>query len=371
MHPSIASTSVSSQLSKTIRVALDAAGGDNAPADTVKGALKAARKSNAEILLVGPPELLEPEIHKCGGLPANARVVPSDAALIEGEPPTHALRRKASCSVAVAAKLVRDGEADAMVSAGSTGAASVSAIYYVGMLPGIGRPAVCVPLVGLAPHTVLIDGGANVDCKPQHMLSFGAIGTVYARRMLGVTEPTVALLSTGTEQGKGPKTLQETYTLLGQSGLNFIGNIEGYDVLTGKANVIVCDGIVGNIVMKFYESLGPCFTRWITGRLNGTPLSGPGRRVLCQMARFTRLTRAESAGGGLLWGVNGVVQIMHGNSTAPHYERAIGRAAKAAEADVVGELRAEFAAVEERCRAFLDSTPLTPHDGPAPFAISI
>ena len=258
-----------------------------------------------------------------------------------------------------------------MVSAGSTGAASVSAIYYMGMLPGIGRPAVCVPLVGLAPHTVLIDGGANVDCKPQHMLSFGAIGTVYARRMLGVADPTVALLSTGTEQGKGPKTLQETYTLLGQSGLNFIGNIEGYDVLTGKANVIVCDGIVGNIVMKLYESLGPCFTRWITGRLNGTPLFGPGRRVLCQMARFTRLTRAESAGGGLLWGVNGVVQIMHGNSTAAHYERAIGRAARAAEADVVGELQSEFTAVQERCRAFIDSTPPTPYDGPAPFAISI
>ena len=358
-------------MSKIVRVALDAAGGDHAPTDTVKGALKAARKSNAEILLVGPPEQLEPEIRKCGGLPSNARLIPSDAALVEGEPATHALRRKSSCSVAVAAKLVRDGEADAMVSAGSTGAASVSAIYYMGMLPGIGRPAVCVPLVGLAPHTVLIDGGANVDCKPHHMLSFGAIGTVYARRMLGVPEPTVALLSTGTEQGKGPKTLQESYTLLSKSGLNFIGNVEGYDVLTGKANVIVCDGIVGNVMLKFYESLGPCFTRWVTGRLHGTPLVGPGRRVLCQMARFTRLTRTESAGGGLLWGVNGVVQIMHGNSTAPHYERAIARAAKAAEADVVGELRKEFAAVQERCHEFLDSTPPTPHDGPTPFAISI
>jgi len=354
-----------------MRVALDAAGGDHAPSDTVKGALKAARKGVAEVLLVGPPEQLEPEIHKFGGLPANARLIPSDPALVEGEPATHALRRKANCSVAVAAKLVRDGEADAMVSAGSTGAASVSAIYYMGMLPGIGRPAVCVPLVGLAPHTVLIDGGANVDCKPQHMLSFGAIGTVYARRMLGIQEPTVALLSTGTEQGKGPKTLQESFTLLSKSGLNFIGNVEGYDVLSGKANVLVCDGIVGNVMLKFYESLGPCFTRWITGRLNGAPLLGPGRRVLCQMARFTRLTRTESAGGGLLWGVNGVVQIMHGNSIAPHYERGSARAAKAAEANVVGELRNEFAAIQERCRALLDSTPPAPHDGPSPFAVTV
>ncbi len=358
-------------MSKIIRVALDAAGGDHAPADTVKGALKAARKSSAEILLVGPPEQLEPEIEKCGGLPHNARLIPSDAALVEGEPATHALRRKANCSVAVAAKLVRDGEADAMVSAGSTGAASVSAIYYMGMLPGIGRPAVCVPLVGLAPNTVLIDGGANVDCKPQHMLSFGAIGTVYARRMLNVPDPTVALLSTGTEQGKGPKTLQESYTLLSKSGLNFIGNVEGYDVLTGKANVIVCDGILGNVMLKFYESLGPVFTRWITGRLNGTPLMSNGRRVLCQMTQFTRITRAESAGGGLLWGVNGVVQIMHGNSTAHHYERAIGRAAKAAEAEVVSELRNEFAAVQERCCEFLDASPPAPRDEPSPFTISL
>ncbi len=333
--------------------------------------MKAARKSRAEILLVGPPDTLEPEINKCGGLPPNARLIPSEAALKEGEPATHALRRKSSCSVAVAAKLVRDGEADAMVSAGSTGAASVSAIYYIGMLPGIGRPAVCVPLVGLAPHTVLIDGGANVDCKPHHLLSFGAIGTVYARHMLGVKEPTVALLSTGSEQGKGPKTLQETYTLLNHSGLNFIGNVEGYDVLTGKANVIVCDGILGNVLMKFYESLGPCFTRWVTGRLDGLPITPPGRRVLGHIMRFTRITREESAGGGLLWGVNGVVQIMHGNSNAHHYERAILRAAKAAEADVVEELRTEFGAVQEHCQASLDIAAPVLHTDTASLALPV
>lgn len=352
-----------------MRIALDAAGGDHAPSDTVKGAIKAAKKCGAEVLLVGPPEQLEPQIRACGGLPPNVHLVPSDEALKEGEPATHALRRKANCSVAVATKLVRDGEADAMVSAGSTGASSVSAIYYLGMLPGIGRPAVCVPLVGLAPRTVLIDGGANVDCKPNHMLSFGAIGTVYARRMLGVANPRVALLSTGTEQGKGPKTLQESYTLLNQSGLNFVGNVEGYDVLSGKANVIVCDGIVGNILLKFYESLGPQFTHWMKDKSNGRPIVGDGRRMLSQIMHFTRLTRAESTGGGLLWGVNGVVQIMHGNSTALHFERAIRRALQATEANVVSELRAEFAAVQERCRDYLDSTPITPQESPGALAI--
>ncbi len=350
-------------MSKRVRIAFDAAGGDHAPAHTVRGALQAARRNNAEILLVGPPQQLEPEIARCGGLPANARLVPSAEALKEGEPATHALRRKASCSVAVATRLVRDGEADAIVSAGSTGAASVSAIYHLGMLPGIGRPAVCVPLVGLAPRTVLIDGGANVDCKPNHMLSFGAIGTVYARRILDVPNPAVALLSTGAEQGKGSRTLQDSYALLSKSGLNFIGNIEGYDILSGKANVIVCDGIVGNVVLKFYESLGPRFTHWMKGRLNGRPIVGTGRRLLCQMTRFTRLTRAESTGGGLLWGVNGVAQIMHGNSRAPDFERAIGRAIQAVEADVVDELRTEFSAIQERCGVHLDTVPITPRDG--------
>lgn len=321
----------------------------------MRGTIKVAKKRDIELMLVGPPEKLEPEIRKHGGLPPNARLVPSDDAIVEGEPATYALRRKSDCSVAMAAKLVRDGEADAVISAGSTGAASVSAIHFIGMLPGIARPAVCVPLVGLAPDTVLIDGGANVDCKPGHMLSFGAIGTVYAKKMLDIDNPKVALLSTGSEQGKGPKTLQESYSMLEHSGLNFIGNIEGYDVLSGKANVIVCDGIVGNVILKFYESLGPTFTRWVADRIKGRPLLGPGRRVLCQMSAFTRLTKAEATGGGLLWGINGVVQIMHGNSKAPHFERAILRVAKAVEADVVGELRAEFAAVQSSCQSYFDA----------------
>jgi len=341
-------------LQRRTRIAVDAAGGDYAPADSVKGALKAAQRGGAEILLVGPPEQLEPEIHRFGGLPEHATVVPSDEAIREGESATNALRRKSSCSVSVAAKLVRDGEADAMVSAGSTGAAAVSAMHFIGLVPGIGRPVVCVPLVGLAPETILVDGGANVDCKPQHLLSFAAIGDVYARQVLHIDKPKVALLSTGTEQGKGTRTLKDSYSLLEKSGLHFVGNVEGFDVLTGKANVIVCDGIVGNVLLKFYESLGPCFTRWVSGRLKGRPLMGPGRRVLCQMATFTRLTRAESAGGGMLWGINGVVQIMHGNSKARHFERAIARARQAVEADVIGELRSELAIVLERCQTYLE-----------------
>ena len=342
-------------MSTKARLAIDVAGGDNAPAEAVRGAIKAAKKRDIELMLVGPPEKVEPEIRNHGGLPSNVRLVPSNDAIVEGESATYALRRKSDCSVAVASRLVRDGEADAVISAGSTGAASVSAIHYIGMLPGIARPALCVPLVGMAPETVLIDGGANVDCKPGHMLSFGAIGTVYAKKMLGIADPRVALLSTGTEQGKGPRTLQESYAMLEHSGLNFIGNIEGYDVLSGKANVIVCDGIVGNVILKFYESLGPTFTRWVADRIKGRPLLGPGRRVLCQMSAFTRLTKAEATGGGLLWGINGVAQIMHGNSKAPHFERAILRVARAVEADVVGELRAEFASVHESCQSYFDS----------------
>ncbi|GAI48220.1 unnamed protein product, partial [marine sediment metagenome] len=153
-------------------------------------------------------------------------------------------------------------------------------------------------------NTVLVDGGANIDCKPHHLLSFAVIGSVYAKRLLNINQPRVALLSIGQEEGKGNKLIQESYSLLRDSGLDFIGTIEGNDVLSERANVIVCDGIVGNILMKFYESLGHYIVRWLKGRLGSLPLAGSVKKLLDQMSSFTKMTKDESDGGGLLWGVN-------------------------------------------------------------------
>lgn len=339
--------------SRMPRIALDTMGGDYAPEETIKGAVSAAASFDVEIILVGDRDVVDTELEKYDtrGLPIS--VVRADGRIHEEEHPAFALRRHPNASVAVAARLVKSGEADAMVSAGSTGAASASAIRYLGVMPGIERPAVCVPLVGFAPNTVLVDGGANVDCKPQHLLSFAAVGNVYAKRLLNVESPKVALLSVGAEVGKGNRLIQEGYSILQRSGLDFIGNIEGHDILSGRANVIVCDGIVGNVLMKFYESLGQYVVRWLRARLGNSALADSVRRLLEQMATFTKLTRDESDGGGLLWGINGVVHLMHGSSRAQQIEKAIAKARHAAETDLIGYLRSEIATMQGRYREYL------------------
>jgi len=299
-----------------VRIAVDAMGGDYAPEEIIKGAVMSAKKENAEIILVGPLDIMERELAKYDASHLPITCVRADAVIKEDEHPAFAIRRKPNASIAVATKLIQTGRADALVSAGPTGATSVSAIRSLGMIPGLERPVVCVPLVGFAPHTILVDGGANVDCKPNQLLSFAIIGSVYAKRILNIANPKVALLSIGAEEGKGSKLIQESYSLLQSSNLDFIGNIEGNDVLSGRANVIVCDGIIGNVLMKFYESLGYYVVAWLKGKLSNLPLAGPAKKLLDQMASFTKITKNESDGGGLLWGVNGVVHLMHGRSRA-------------------------------------------------------
>jgi glycerol-3-phosphate acyltransferase PlsX len=316
----------------------------------------AAKNDNIEVILVGPTDIVIRELSKCNGdcsyLPI--RHVQAEEVIKEREHPALAIRHKPNASIVVAMELLKAGAADAVISAGPTGAVSVSAMRSAGMLPGIERPVVCVPLVGLAPNTVLVDGGANVDCKPQQLLSFAVIGFFYAKKLLNVSKPRVALLSTGSEEGKGNRLTQESYTLLQNSNLNFIGNIEGSDILSGKANVIVCDGVVGNVIMKFYESMGHYIVRWLRAKLDNLSSVGPIKKLLNQMGSFTRMVQDESGGGGLLWGVNNVVQVLHGNSRAQQVSKAIARAKYAVETDLIGCLRSELATIETECNSYLN-----------------
>lgn len=325
-----------------VRIAVDAMGGDYAPEEIIKGAVMAAKEGDVEVILVGSIEILEKELSKYDSSYIPISVVRADEIIKEGESPAFAIRRKPNASIAVATELVKTGTADAVVSAGPTGAASVSAIRLLGMMPGLTRPALCVPLVGLASNTVLVDGGANINCKPHHLLSFAVIGSVYAKKLLNITNPKVALLSIGTEEGKGSRLIQESYQLLQKSNLDFVGNIEGYDILSGQANVIVCDGIIGNIIMKFYESIGHYFVEWLKGKLGNLPLGGTVKKLLDQMISFTKIIKGESDGGGLLWGVNGVVHLMHGSSRAQQVNKAIARAKQAVEIDLIGSLWSEL-----------------------------
>ena len=334
------------EVSKKVRIAVDAMGGDYAPEEIIKGAVLAAQKGDVEIALVGPVDILKKEVAKCNSsasLPI--RCVQASDVIKEGESPALAVRRKPNCSIAVATKLVKAGEADAVVGAGSSGAVAVSAIQYLGMVEGVERPAIGGTLGSFAPNTVLMDFGANVDCKPHQFLSFAIAGSVFAKKFLNIANPTVGLLSTGTEVGKGNEAVREAYPLLKDSGLNFIGNIEGSDIFSGKANVIVCDGFVGNVILKFYESLGDHALNYMKRKLKKyPPLSGIAKLLFNRLFPVTKMSyEGEEKGGGILWGVNGVVRISHGASRAPHIACAIASARKAVEADIVGCLKSELA----------------------------
>jgi glycerol-3-phosphate acyltransferase PlsX len=336
--------------STKVRVAVDAMGGDYAPEEIIKGAILAAQKSDVEISLVGPGDILDKELRKYSfSNNSSIHLVQAKEVIKEGEPPALAVRHKPDCSVAVAAKLVKSGGADALVGAGSSGAVAASAILYLGMIEGMERPAIGGTLGSFAPNTVVMDFGANVDCKPYHLLTFAIAGSIFAQKFLGIANPAIGLLSTGSEESKGNQAVREAYPLLKNSGLNFIGNIEGSDVLSGKANVIVCDGFVGNVLLKFYESMGDQAKRYVSRKLkNYPPLGAMAKLLFNRLFPLTKLSyEGEEEGGGILWGIDGVVRIAHGASRAPHIARAITSARKAVQADIVGSLKSELAKFQQ------------------------
>jgi glycerol-3-phosphate acyltransferase PlsX len=332
---------------KAVRVAVDAMGGDYAPQEIVKGAILALKEGGLEIGLVGAPDIIETELtkHDIHHLPL--RSIRADEVIEEDEHPAFAVYRKPNASIVVATKMLKSGEADAVVSAGATGATVVSATQFVGTIKGMDRPTIGGPITGFAHDTVMMDCGANVDCRPHQLLSFAAVGVIYARKFFHIDNPKVALLNVGAEEGKGNELVRESYPLLQKSGLNFIGNIEGYDVLSGKANVIVCDGFVGNILSKFYESMGDYAGQWIRKKWKKYPLSDFGEKLINELSSLTKMSQEESMGGALLWGIDGVVMGMHGNSQAPQVAKMILKAKDVVNADVVGSLKVEMARISK------------------------
>ena len=250
-----------------VRVAMDAMGGDHGPAETVKGALTAAKSNNAEIVLVGDLGPVEDELAKHDTSGITISVVHSDGKVGDDEHPLQAMRTKPNSSVVVATKLVKSGDADVMVSMGSTGGSMASAVLNLGLMPGLDRPCIGGPFLGLAPNTVLVDIGANIDCRPALLLNFASLGVSWARTYMGIENPRVALLSVGSESTKGNKQVQEAYQVFEDSGVNFVGNVEGMDFFTDKAEVIIADGFVGNILIKFTEGLGRAFAAYAKKRL--------------------------------------------------------------------------------------------------------
>jgi glycerol-3-phosphate acyltransferase PlsX len=321
-------------------VAVDAMGGDFAPAEIVSGAVQAARDLGVEVILVGPGAEVEKETNKAAIADLPVRLVEASEMIEDGEQPAIAVMRKPNSSMAVAARLVREGAADAMISAGSTGAVMVCALQYLGTLPGIERPVAGGPFLGLAPNMVLLDLGANVGCQPYQLVNFAVAGSVYARSFLGIEKPTVGLLNVGAEEGKGNDQAKEAYPLLQKSGLNFIGNVEGMDIISGRANVVICDGFVGNILVKFCEGLGKAVKSWLEGGLKAKLPPEELEEITKQLYRL--MSPGVVMGGGPLWGVDGVAAIAHGRSRAPQIAGTIKQAVLAVESKFVDTLRVEL-----------------------------
>ncbi len=312
-------------------IAVDAMGGDHAPQSEVEGALLAAREHGVRVLLVGQEDVLRAELarHKTDGLPVE--VLAASQVIAMGENPIRALRKKRDSSLHVAARAAQEGRADGVVTAGNTGAAMAIVKTALGMLPGVDRPALAsvFPTKRGTP-SVLLDVGANVDCKPQHLQQFAIMGEVYYRAMFGEPCPRVGLLSIGEEASKGNEVVRETHRRLKESSLSFdfVGNVEGRDVYTGDVHVVVCDGFIGNVALKISEGLVDALVSMLKEAL-GSTLSAKVGSLLSRQAyeNFKKRVDYTESGGVPLLGIKGVCVICHGRSNANAIKNAIRVAA--------------------------------------------
>lgn len=332
-----------------MQIAVDAMGGDFAPEEIVAGACLAAREVAATLVLVGSPEAIESCMRQYGAQADNIRIEAATDVIGMGESPRAALRGRDDSSVARAVTLVADGNAQAVVSAGNSGAFMALSAMRLGTVPGVKRPAIAVTLPGPTGKRVLLDAGANADCKPEHLRDFGLMGAVYARYALGVENPRVGVLNIGAEQGKGNELTKAAYALLETTALNFVGNVEPGDIYGDGCDVVVCDGFVGNVVLKTSEGVASVLLNEVRNAVKQNlvlKLVSPILRTALRRV-ITEFDYSEY-GGALLLGVNGVSVVGHGCSDANAIRNAIRFAAHAVETRVVEHIAAAFA---ERTKA--------------------
>jgi phosphate acyltransferase len=324
-----------------LKIAVDAMGSDNAPAPEVEGSILAAREWGLEIILVGDELKIQAEAARHGGLPAGVTLHHASEVITTHEEPTRAVRSKKDASMNVAARLVKEGQADAMVTAGSTGAAVVVGTLGIGRMKGIERPALgtIFPTVGQNPVFVL-DVGATPDCRPEWLVQFALMGNVYAKLILGLKSPRVALLNNGAEEEKGNAQTKATYPLLKQTpGINFTGNIEARDVCFGQADVVVADGFPGNVLLKAFEgvagavfqALKQSLTSTLTAKI-GAALAKPALKSMARKFDYTEY------GGALLLGLKAPVVKCHGSSNAKAYYNGLRVARMALQGNAVAKI---------------------------------
>jgi glycerol-3-phosphate acyltransferase PlsX len=308
-------------------------GGEEAPDVPVRAAREALTgpEGELEVLLVGDPDVLDAALERAGGRPDGLSVVPAGQTVADDEPPARSVRRKPDSSIAVGLRLQRDGAADAFVSAGSTGAVVAGSMLVLGSLEGVDRPALGAVVPTAGTPALIVDVGANVSSRPRHLRQFARLGAVYVREVLGVEDPAVGLLNVGEEEGKGDEVAVEAHELLRSDGdLRFAGNVEGDRIIRGVCDVLVCDGFLGNVLLKFYES--------IAGYVAGLLEEASGGRLHPEHRRIRRVLDYAEYGGAPLLGVDGVAVVCHGASSSRAVRNAVGVAARAARSGIVDAL---------------------------------
>lgn len=308
-----------------MKIAIDAMGGDRAPDVNIEGAILAAQEIEDEIILVGKKDVLEAKLSHLKNVPSQIKIEHAAEIISMEDSPANSVRRKRDSSITVAVNLVKEKKVEAIVSAGNTGAVVCAASLYLGTLPGIDRPGISVLLPTLKDVAQVIDVGANIDAKPEHLLQYGIMGSVYSDFVLHKRKPKVGLLNIGEEETKGTDFVKETFKLLEQNKyINFMGNVEGRDIFIGNCDVIVCDGFVGNVVLKVSEGIADAIKEMLKRKLSinlitklGALLSAPAFRALKKEIDYSEY------GGAPLLGIDGTCIIAHGRSSANAIKNAI------------------------------------------------
>ncbi len=316
-----------------MRIVLDAMGGDNAPGVEIDGAIEAVKEfKDITVVLVGKKDIIETILK--GKVDSELRkrldVVNADEVVTMSDHPAEAFKQKKNSSIYISAELIKDGKADALVSAGNTGSVVVHSLLIIGRIPGVARPAILIPMPNVKGHGAMLDAGGNVDCKPIHLVQFAVMGTLYAKHILKIENPSVGMVSVGEEEEKGNELTTATNELFKQSGLNYKGHVEGKDIVQAVTDVVVCDGFVGNVILKFGEGLSEFLFKGIKdGIKNGSILAKIGGLLLKPVfSEMKKKFAYDEYGGAPLVGIKKPVIITHGRANVKAIKNAIRVAAE-------------------------------------------
>lgn len=331
-----------------MKIIVDAMGGDNAPQAPVQAAVLAVQETDIEITLVGDVELLKAEVDKYGYKGNRITYVKAEDVISNHEEPAKAVRSKKNASVVVAANLLKNGDGDAMLSMGNTGALLAAGLLIVGRIKGVIRPAIATLLPSAKGPKMLIDAGANTNCKPENLVQFATMGSIYMKKVLKIENPTVGIISNGEEEGKGDELTKETFPMLKSSAVNFIGNIEGRDVMEGTADVMVCDGFVGNVILKTVEGMGHVVSQKVREIFEKNIFTKLAALLAMRGIRaFKQSMDYREYGGAPLLGTKKPVIKGHGSSDAKAIVSAIRQAKKFVETDVIKSIEKNVTVMED------------------------